>query len=321
MLTTKKGVICLQRKDFLGLYDLEADEIYEILDTAEAMKEIFTRSVKKVPTLRGKTIVNLFFEPSTRTKSSFDLAAKRLSADVMSISQTTSSVAKGETLLDTAKTMEVMGADVVVIRHSAAGAAEFLAREIRASVINGGDGAHAHPTQALLDLYTIREKKGKIEGLKVLIVGDISHSRVAHSNIWGLTKLGAEVRLAGPATLLPKEIEKMGVKTYTNLDEALKGVDAVNILRIQLERQARGLFPSIREYRHFFGINQERLLQLGQETLIMHPGPMNRGIEIESSVADCKQSVITEQVTNGVAIRMALLYLLTGRKLNDENLN
>ncbi len=311
----------LKRKDFLGLYDVSAEEITEILNTAVAMKEIFTRSVKKIPTLRGKTIVNLFFEPSTRTKSSFDLAAKRLSADVMSISKSGSSVVKGETLLDTAKTMEVMGADVVVIRHSASGAAEFLARNIQASVLNAGDGAHSHPTQGLLDMYTIREKLGRIEGLKVLIVGDIAHSRVAHSNIRGLTTMGAEVRVTGPATLLPKEVEKMGVKAYTNLDEALVGVDVVNILRIQLERQASGLFPSINEYRHFYGVNEKRLAQLADDILIMHPGPMNRGIEIESSVADGANSVITEQVTNGVAIRMALLYLLAGRSLKHEDLN
>ncbi len=311
----------LKRKDFLGLYNVTDREIYEVLDTAEAMKEIFTRSVKKVPTLRGKTVVNLFFEPSTRTKSSFDLAAKRLSADVMSISKSTSSVVKGETLLDTARTLEVMGADVVVIRHSAAGAARFLAANLKASVLNAGDGAHAHPTQALLDLYTIREKLGKIEGLKVLIVGDITHSRVARSNIWGLKKLGAEVRVAGPGTLIPREIEKMGIKVYRNIDDALKGVDVVNILRIQLERQESGLFPSIREYRQFYGINEERLKKYNQDVLIMHPGPMNRGVEIESQVADGKNSVINEQVPNGVAVRMALLYLLAGREIKDENLN
>ncbi len=310
----------LEQKDFLGLYNITADNIYEILNTAEAMKEIFTRTVKKVPTLRGKTIINLFFEPSTRTKSSFDLAGKRLSADVMSISKSMSSVVKGESLLDTAKTMEVMGADVVVVRHGAPGAPEFLANNIKASVLNAGDGAHAHPTQALLDLYTIKENLGKIQGLKVLIIGDITHSRVARSNIWGLTKLGAEVRVVGPATLIPAEIEGMGVKTYDKLDKALIGVDVINILRIQLERQARGLFPSIREYRHFFGIDDERLEELKEDLLVMHPGPMNRGIEIESSVADGKQSVITEQVTNGVAVRMALLYLLAGREINDENL-
>ena len=308
----------LERKDFLGLYDVSEKDIYKILDTAEAMKEIFTRTVKKVPTLRGKTIVNLFFEPSTRTKSSFDLAAKRLSADVMSISKKTSSVVKGESLLDTAKTMEVMGADVVVVRHSVPGAPRFLSKNIKASVLNAGDGAHAHPTQALLDLYTIRENKGKIKGLKVLIIGDIAHSRVAHSNIWGLRELGAEVRVAGPATLLPAGLEELGVKTYTNLDKALEDVDVINILRIQLERQSSGLFPSIREYRKFYGINDKRL---AEDVLVMHPGPMNRGIEIESSVADGKQSVITEQVTNGVAIRMALLYLLAGREIDDEDLN
>ncbi len=309
----------LDRKDFLGLYDVSETDIYKILDTAEAMKEIFTRTVKKVPTLRGKTIVNLFFEPSTRTKSSFDLAAKRLSADVMSISKTTSSVVKGESLLDTAKTMEVMGADVVVIRHSAPGAPRFLASNISASVLNAGDGAHGHPTQALLDLYTIREKKGQIKGLKVLIIGDILHSRVARSNIWGLRTLGAEVRVAGPATLLPAGLEELGVKVYTNLDKALIDVDVINILRIQMERQTSGLFPSIREYRKFYGINDNRLSD--DNILVMHPGPMNRGIEIESSVADGRRSVITEQVTNGVAIRMALLYLLAGREIDDENLS
>src|SRR6056297_1072209 len=315
----KEGVkMSLERKDFLGLYDVSEKDIYKILDTAEAMKEIFTRTVKKVPTLRGKTIVNLFFEPSTRTKSSFDLAAKRLSADVMSISKKTSSVVKGESLLDTAKTMEVMGADVVVVRHSVPGAPRFLSKNIKASVLNAGDGAHAHPTQALLDLYTIRENKGRIKGLKVLIIGDIAHSRVAHSNIWGLRELGAEVRVVGPATLLPAEIEKMGVEVYTDLDKALVDIDVINILRIQMERQRSGLFPSIREYRKFFGINDKRLVD---NILVMHPGPMNRGIEIESYVADGKQSVITEQVTNGVAIRMALLYLLAGREIDDEDLN
>ncbi|MGM0436854.1 MAG: aspartate carbamoyltransferase catalytic subunit [Bacillota bacterium] len=313
--------MALKQKDFLGLYNVESEDINQILTTAESMKEIFTRTVKKVPTLRGKTIVNLFFEPSTRTKSSFDLAAKRLSADVMSISKSTSSVAKGESLLDTAKTMEVMGADVVVIRHSAPGAAAFLADNVEASVLNAGDGAHAHPTQGLLDLYTMKSYKGNFENMKVLIIGDIAHSRVARSNIQGLNALGAEVRVTGPATLIPREIEKMGVKVYKNLDDALEGVDVVNILRIQLERQESGLFPSIGEYRKFYGMNKERLNNLSDDVLIMHPGPMNRGIEIESAVADSKQSVITEQVTNGVAVRMALLYLLAGREINDENLN
>ena len=311
----------LKSKDFLGLYDKSLEEINKILDTAVAMKDILTRSVKKVPTLRGKTVINLFYEPSTRTKFSFNLAAKRLSADVMSISKSSSSIAKGESLLDTAKTMEVMGADVVVIRHSAPGAAKFLAENISASVLNAGDGAHAHPTQALLDIYSIKEKLGKIKDLKVLIVGDIAHSRVARSNIWGLKKLGAEVAVAGPQTLIPQEIEKMGVKVYSDLDQALEKVDVVNILRIQMERQESGLFPSIREYREIYGMNEERLKQIGKKAMIMHPGPMNRGIEIESSVADSSQSVITEQVKNGVAVRMALLYLLAGRELDNENLN
>ncbi|MFN2340154.1 MAG: aspartate carbamoyltransferase catalytic subunit [Halanaerobium sp.] len=311
----------LKRKDFLGLYDVSKEEINEILDTAVAMKDILTRTVKKVPTLRGKTVINLFYEPSTRTKFSFNLAAKRLSADVMSISKSSSSIAKGESLLDTAKTMEVMGADVVVIRHGAPGAAKFLANNISASVLNAGDGAHAHPTQALLDIYSIKEKLGQIAGLKVLIVGDIAHSRVARSNIWGLNKLGAEVSVAGPQTLIPREIEKMGVKVYTDLDQALEKVDVVNILRIQMERQESGLFPSIREYREIYGMNAERLEKIGKKAVIMHPGPMNRGIEIESSVADSSQSVITEQVKNGVAIRMALLYLLAGREIDNENLN
>lgn len=311
----------LKRKDFLGLYNATKEEINEILDTAAAMKDILTRTVKKVPTLRGKTVINLFYEPSTRTKFSFNLAAKRLSADVMSISKSSSSIAKGESLLDTAKTMEVMGADVVVIRHSAPGAAKFLAENISASVLNAGDGAHAHPTQALLDIYSIKERLGKIAGLKVLIVGDIAHSRVARSNIWGLNKLGAEVAVAGPQTLIPREIEKMGVKVYSDLDKALESVDVVNILRIQMERQESGLFPSIREYREIYGMNAERLEAIGKKALIMHPGPMNRGIEIESSVADSSQSVITEQVKNGVAIRMALLYLLAGREIDNEKLN
>ncbi|MFW6281513.1 MAG: aspartate carbamoyltransferase catalytic subunit [bacterium] len=312
--------MALQRKDFLGLYDVRAEEIREILSTAESMKEIFTRTVKKVPTLRGKTIVNLFFEPSTRTKSSFILAAKRLSADVMNISKSMSSVVKGESLLDTAKTMEMMGADVVVIRHGAPGAPEFLANNIEARVLNAGDGSHAHPTQALLDLFTIKEKLHKIENLKVLIIGDIAHSRVARSNIWGLKELGAEVRIVGPSTLIPKDIGKLGVKVYTNLEKALDQVDVINVLRIQMERQKEGLFPSIKEYRNFYGINNNILKKQKKDILVMHPGPMNRGIEIESEVADGEKSVITEQVTNGVAIRMALLYLLAGGGEENEDI-
>lgn len=311
----------LKGKDLLGLYNVSKAEIYEILKTAVTMKDILTKQVKKVSTLNDKTVVNLFYEPSTRTKSSFSLAAKTLGANVMSISKSTSSIAKGESLLDTAKTMEAMGADLVVIRHSAPGAAKFLADNISASIINAGDGAHAHPTQALLDIYSIQEKFGQVAGLKILIVGDIAHSRVARSNIWGLKKLGAQVAVAGPQTLIPAAIEKMGVKVYNDLDQALKDVDVVNILRIQLERQASGLFPSLREYRKIYGINAERLEKLGPKIMIMHPGPMNRGIEIESSVADSPQSVITEQVKNGVAVRMALIYLLAGRKITNENFN
>ena len=310
----------LKQKDFIDLDGLTDEEIYGILETASSMKDIFTRSVKKVPTLRGKTVVNLFFEPSTRTKSSFDLAAKRLSADVMSISKKASSVVKGETLLDTARTMEVMAADVVVVRHSHPGAAKYLGDNLQAAVLNAGDGPHAHPTQALLDIFTIWDKLGKLKGKKILIIGDIAHSRVARSNIWGLLALGAEVRLCGPATLIPMGIEQAGVKVYEDVDEALKGVDAVNILRIQLERQERGLFPSLREYRYLYGINKERQNRLKPEALVMHPGPMNRGVEIESNVADSKQSVITEQVANGVAIRMALLYLLAGKEVKHEAL-
>jgi len=310
----------LKQKDFIALDGLTEEEIYGILETASSMKDIFTRSVKKVPTLRGKTVVNLFFEPSTRTKSSFDLAAKRLSADVMSISKKASSVVKGETLLDTARTMEVMAADVVVVRHSHPGAAKYLGDNLQAAVLNAGDGAHAHPTQALLDIFTIWDKVGSLKGKKVLIIGDIAHSRVARSNIWGLLALGAEVRLCGPATLIPMGIEQAGVKVYQDVDEALKGIDAVNILRIQLERQEKGLFPSLREYRYLYGINKERQDRLKPEALVMHPGPMNRGVEIESNVADSKQSVITEQVANGVAIRMALLYLLAGKEVKHEAL-
>ncbi len=309
-----------QRKDFLGLYDVPGEDIKEILTTAQSMKDIFTRSIKKVPTLRGKTVVNLFFEPSTRTKSSFDLAAKRLSADVMSISKKSSSVVKGETLLDTARTMERMGADIVVVRHSHPGAARYLANNLQAAVLNAGDGAHAHPTQGLLDIYTIWEKFGEIKGKKVLIIGDIAHSRVARSNIWGLLNLGAEVRVCGPSTLIPNRLEKTGVKIYNNIDRAIEDVDAINILRIQLERQESGLFPSLREYRFLYGINEERQNNLKEEALVMHPGPMNRGVEIESSVADGRKAVINEQVTNGVAIRMALLYLLAGKEVQHENL-
>ncbi|AQS59027.1 aspartate carbamoyltransferase catalytic subunit [Desulforamulus ferrireducens] len=305
-----------QRKDLLGLKDLTVEEINLILDTAVPMKEIIGRKIKKTPTLRGRSVVTLFYENSTRTRSSFDLAAKYLSADTIGLAAASSSVAKGESLRDTGLTLNAMGVDVVVLRHPASGAAEYLARYVPAAVINAGDGTHEHPTQALLDLFTIREKKGSITGLKVCIVGDIMHSRVARSNIWGLTKLGAEVRVVGPATLMPPDIEQMGAKVYTDLAQALEGVDVVNVLRIQLERQQQGLFPSLREYSRLYGINQARLELTKPDALILHPGPMNRGVEIDPQVAYGSRSVINEQVTNGVAVRMALLYLLTGGEYN-----
>ena len=305
-----------QRKDLLGLKHLSVEEINLILDTAIPMKEIIGRKIKKTPTLRGRSMVTLFYENSTRTRSSFDLAAKFLSADTIGLAASSSSVAKGESLRDTGLTLNAMGVDVVVIRHPASGAAEYLAKYIPAAVINAGDGTHEHPTQGLLDMFTIREKKGSITGLKVCIVGDILHSRVARSNIWGLTKLGAEVRVVGPATLMPPDIEQMGVKVYTELTPALEGVDVVNVLRIQLERQQQGLFPSLREYSRLFGINQARLELTNPDALVLHPGPTNRGLEIDPQVAYGSRSVITEQVTNGVAVRMALLYLLTGGEYN-----
>ena len=304
----------LKNKDLLGLENLDKKEIQLILDTAGPFKELFTRSVKKVPALRGQTVVLLFYEPSTRTRNSFELAAKRLSADSLNVPISTSSVVKGESLIDTVKTIEAMKADFVIIRHSMAGAAEIVSRTIKSSVINAGDGAHEHPTQGLLDLFTIREKKGKIKGLKVTIIGDILHSRVARSNIWGLKKMGAEVRVCAPATLIPPEIESMGVEVFYNLEKALNDVDVVYTLRIQLERQKEHLLPSLREYAEFYAITNERLKYAKDDCLVMHPGPMNRGVEIFGEVADGPQSVILEQVTNGIAIRMAVLYLLAGRK-------
>jgi len=302
----------LKHKDLLGLEYLDREEINLILETAKPFKELFTRSVKKVPPLRGKTVVLLFYEPSTRTRTSFELAAKRLSADVLNISVSTSSVAKGESLIDTAKTLEAMKADFVVIRHSMTGAPQILASKISASIINAGDGTHEHPTQGLLDMFTIWEKKGRLSGLKVAIVGDILHSRVARSNIWGLNKMGTKVYVVGPATLIPPRIEEMGVKVYYDLDEIIDELDVINVLRIQMERQKENLFPSLREYNEIFGITDRRLKRAKEGLLVMHPGPMNRGIEISSSVADSSRSVITEQVTNGVAVRMAVLYLLAG---------
>lgn len=303
-----------ERKDLLGLEELTAEEINFILDTAESFKEISLRPIKKVPTLRGKTIVNLFFEPSTRTRTSFELAAKRLSADTVNISASTSSVVKGETLRDTARNIEAMKVDIIIMRHSMPGAPHLLAKEVAPSIINAGDGGHEHPTQGLLDIFTMREHKGKIKGLKVTIIGDIAHSRVARSNIWGLCKLGAKVSVAGPATLIPPEVERMGVKVYYEVEPAIKKADVINVLRIQMERQQKGLFPSVREYSQLFGINRERLKVARPDILIMHPGPINRGVELDPDVADGPYSVILDQVTNGLAIRMAVLYLLAGGK-------
>ena len=300
------------KKDLLDLYDLSRDEILHILNTAEEFKKVSQRNVKKVPALRGRTVVNLFVEPSTRTRVSFELAEQRLSADIINMNADVSSFRKGETLLDTLKNIQALQADIVVIRHQATGAPNFLARELNMGVVNAGDGAHSHPTQALLDIFTIREKKGRIEGMNVVIVGDILHSRVARSNVWGLIKLGANVTFAGPATLVPREFEKIGVRVCHNLKDALADADVINLLRIQLERQQRGYFPSLGEYSRFFGIHPETLRYIKRDALIMHPGPINRGVEIDSAVADGPQSVILEQVTNGLAVRMAVLFLVAG---------
>lgn len=302
-------------KDLVGLEHLSREQILTILDTAEPFKEVSERRIKKVPVLRGKTIGNLFFEASTRTRVSFEFAERRLSADPVVIAPAGSSVQKGETLVDTARNLEAMRVDMVVIRHWASGAARFLADRIPSNVINAGDGAHEHPTQALLDLLTIRDHRKRIEGVKVCIVGDILHSRVARSNIWGLIKLGAEVGVCGPPTLLPRGIRDFGVTVFPRVDEALEWADVVNILRLQLERMEGGFVPSLREYNRVFGVTRERMDRLegmGRELLVLHPGPMNRGVEIDSSVADGPHSVILQQVTNGVAIRMAVLYLLAG---------
>ena len=302
----------LKRKDLLGIQELSVEEINLVLDTAESFLEVSTREIKKVPTLRGKTVVNLFYEPSTRTRTSFEIAGKRLSADTINISTSTSSVVKGETLIDTAKNLEAMNPDIIVIRHSAAGAPHILAGLLRQSIINAGDGAHEHPTQALLDMMTIRSKKGRIAGLHVAIVGDIAHSRVARSNIHGLSKMGAHVSVAGPATMIPRDIEKMGVRSYTRIEEAIRDADIIMMLRIQTERERQSIFPSLREYAQFFSLNSRNIDLASKEALIMHPGPMNRGVEISPEIADGPRSIILDQVTNGVAVRMALLYLLTG---------
>ena len=299
-------------KDLTGLEPLSADQIRLILDTAEPFKEVSERQIKKVPALRGKTIVNLFFEASTRTRISFEFAEKRLSADTVNVAASGSSVSKGETLVDTARNLEAMRIDMVVIRHGASGAAQFLGERIRSNVINAGDGKHEHPTQGLLDLLTLRDKFGKIEGLKVAICGDVLHSRVARSNIWGLTKLGAEVAVCGPPTLLPRNVTELGVTVLPRIEDAIQWADALNILRLQLERMSAGFIPSLREYNRVFGVTNERLSKAPKDLVIMHPGPMNRGVEIDSDVADGPHSVILPQVTNGVAVRMAVLYLLAG---------
>jgi aspartate carbamoyltransferase catalytic subunit len=299
-------------KDLVGLENLSREQITTILDTAEPFKEISERRIKKVPVLRGKTIVNLFLEPSTRTRISFEFAEKRLSADTVNVAAGGSSVEKGETLVDTARNLEAMKIDMVVIRHGASGAARFLAERIPSNVVNAGDGAHEHPTQALLDLLTIRDRCGRIEGLKVCIVGDVLHSRVARSNVFGLLTLGAEVAVCGPRTLVPRGIEALGVTTFRRVEEAIEWADCLNVLRLQLERMQSGYVPSLREYNRFYGVTSERLARAPRELLILHPGPMNRGVEIDSDVADGPHSVILDQVTNGVAVRMAVLYLLAG---------
>ena len=306
--------ITWSRKDLLGLRELSREEIELILQTAKSFQEVLDRSVKKVPALRGVTVTNLFFEPSTRTRVSFELAEKRLSADTIHIAASTSSMVKGEALKDAVRNIEALKVNIIVMRHSSSGAPHRVAPYLKASMINAGDGVNEHPTQALLDMFTIKEKKGKIEGVKVVFVGDILHSRVARSNIWGLTKLGAEVTVCGPKTLLPAGIEKLGVKVTTDLKEAVKDVDVINLLRIQLERQKESFFPSIREYATAYQINRQMLERAKPGVLIMHPGPVNRGIEITSEVVDGPYSVILDQVTNGLAVRMAVLYLLSGSK-------
>ena len=303
----------LRNKDLLAIRDLSPEEILFILDTAESMKEISTRDIKKVPTLRGKTVINLFYEPSTRTRTSFEIAGKRLSADVINISTASSSTTKGETLKDTGRNLQAMNPDLIVIRHAAAGAPKILADALPVPVINAGDGAHEHPTQALLDAFTIREKKKTLAGMTVAIIGDITHSRVARSNIALLQKMGAEVRLSGPYTMVPPHIEALGVSFIPDIGEAIRDADVIMMLRIQLERQQHGLFPNVREYARFFGLNREKLQRAKPDVLIMHPGPLNRGVEISPDVADGPYSIILDQVTNGVAVRMALLYLLIGK--------
>ncbi len=300
------------QKDLLGIANLKASDIDLIMKTAESLKEVGGRDIKKVPALRGKTVVNLFFEPSTRTRTSFELAAKRLSADVINFSPSTSSVVKGETLIDTARNIESMQADIIVLRHSSPGAAENLARAVHSSVINAGDGWHEHPSQALLDLFTIKEKKGKIEGLTVVIIGDVAHSRVARSNILALSKMGAHVRVVAPPTMLPMFVDRLGAEVLYSLNDAVIGADVIMMLRLQRERLGKALLPSIREYAKLFCLTQEHVRLAKPEAIVMHPGPLNRGVEISPSVADSEAAVILDQVTNGVSVRMALMYLLSG---------
>jgi aspartate carbamoyltransferase catalytic subunit len=307
----------LRGKHLLGIADLSPEEIVLVLDTAEAMKEIAARPIKKVPTLRGRTVVNLFFEPSTRTRTSFEVAEKRLSADTLSVAIASSSVVKGETLVDTALNLEAMSPDVIVMRHASSGACDLLARVCKSRIVNAGDGMHEHPTQALLDAFTIRQHKGRLAGLKVAIIGDLLHSRVLRSNLLLLTRLGAEVWVCGPQTLIPTGVERLGAHVTTSVDEAVNGADVVMLLRIQLERMQGGFFPSLREYFTVFGMTEARLRQAKPDVIIMHPGPMNRGVEIASEVADGPFSVILEQVANGVAVRMAVLYLIAGG-VDDE---
>ena len=306
----KNKQIIWKHKHLIGLRELSREEIEHILDTAQGFEEISTRSVKKAPTLRGKVVVNLFFEDSTRTRNSFALAANRLSADVIEFTQKSSSVSKGETLLDTARNLEAMGIDIVVIRHSAGGAPKFLSRNINASVVNAGDGYCEHPPQGLLDVYTIRKMRGSLEGLKIAIVGDIAHSRVARSDIYAMTKLGAEVILVGPPTLMPAKVEQLPVRVSYSLDDVIGELDVINLLRIQFERMGSNPFPSIKEYSHYFGLTVERMKKAKKDILVMHPGPINRGLEMESEVADGPNSVILQQVTNGLAVRMAVLFLV-----------
>ena len=307
----------LHSRHLLGLEGVQPEDITLILNTAETFREVIDRRIKKVPTLRGITVVNLFYEPSTRTKISFELAEKRLSADSIGFSKSTSSVTKGESLRDTVQNIEAMKIDMVVVRHSSSGVPYQLTQWLDANIINAGDGSHEHPTQALLDMFTIRKKYGHLDGLRVVLVGDIKHSRVIRSNIWGLKALGASVALCGPATLIPRDVNRFECDVYTDLDEALDGADVVNVMRIQLERQQAGMFPSMREYTNLFGLTRDRLKRLNRNYTIMHPGPINRGVEISTEVADGEQSVILDQVTNGQAIRMAVLYLLSGRKQEE----